>query len=104
MRTPSRASPLLLRIRVGGPEGFGECPAGFYCPEGTGLPIPTPRGFYAERKGTVSPARCLPGKYAPTLQTEACKPCPPGTACENDGMAVATICSPGFYRSHRVRR
>ena len=81
------------------PKGNGLCPVGFYCPEGTAVPIPTARGFYAELEGTVQAARCLPGTYAPTIESRECYPCPPGTMCENDGMYSAEICPPGTFRS-----
>jgi hypothetical protein len=81
------------------PLGTGLCPRGFVCPEGTAVPIPTERGYYAENFGTSQAARCRPGYYAPTVQTVECYPCPPGTTCENDGTVDATICPPGTYRS-----
>ena len=81
------------------PKGTGLCPKGFMCPVGTAVPIPTPKGKFAELEGTVSPADCIPGFYAPTIETRVCYPCPPGTSCENDGMSVASICPPGTYRT-----
>ena len=80
------------------PKGSGLCPLGFYCPEGTAVPIPTGKGYFAEKEGTVQPAKCLPGTYAPTIETVKCYPCPPGMDCENDGMNEGRICSPGTYR------
>lgn len=50
---------------------------------------------YAKHHGTTKKAACLPGTYAPTIQTENCYPCPPGTACESEGTIHATICKPG---------
>ncbi len=32
-------------------------------------------------------------------QTVNCYPCPPGSMCENDATAEATVCTPGTYRS-----
>jgi len=81
------------------PLGSGLCPPGFVCPTGTAVPVPSPRGSYAELYGTIEAARCLPGYYAPTIQTVRCYPCPPGTACENDGAAAAAVCPPGTYHS-----
>ena len=81
------------------PKGSGLCPKGFYCPEGTAAPIPTPLGQQAELLGTVAPALCLSSFYAPTIETVNCYPCPPGGACENDGMSAPTLCPPGTYRS-----
>ncbi|KAH9164316.1 hypothetical protein LEN26_000103 [Aphanomyces euteiches] len=81
------------------PKGIGMCPPGFYCPSGTAIPIPTPKGSFAARNGTVQSALCPPNYYAPTIETIECYPCPPGTTCPEDGTAVATICPPGTYRS-----
>ena len=81
------------------PKGSGECPAGFYCPEGTGSTDPHASRFLCREERDRKSSEVSPGKICANLTNGACKPCPPGTACENDGMAVATICSPGFYRS-----
>jgi len=81
------------------PRGNGLCPPGFYCPEGTGLPIPTPKGTFALLEGTAAPAKCSPGTYAPTIESTQCYPCPPGSECAADGSFVADICPPGSYRS-----
>ncbi|CAM9249368.1 unnamed protein product, partial [Phaeothamnion confervicola] len=81
------------------PRGSGLCPPGFYCPEKTAVPIPTPPGYFADLEGTVDPSKCLPGYYAPTIESTECYPCPPGTTCEEDGMFIADICPPGTYRS-----
>ncbi|RYY36586.1 hypothetical protein EON62_01655 [archaeon] len=81
------------------PLGSGLCPQGFVCPEGTAVPIPTPRGTSAPILGTIAPANCLPGYYAPTIQTVECFPCPAGTSCENDGAFNVSVCPPGTYRS-----
>ncbi|OQS07754.1 hypothetical protein THRCLA_00251, partial [Thraustotheca clavata] len=80
------------------PKGMGLCPPGFYCPEGTAAPIPTPLGTFAQRNGTVKAALCSPGFYAPTIETSECYACPPGTTCQEDGMSVAVLCPPGTYR------
>lgn len=73
--------------------------AGFICPLGTAVPQPTPAGSYAELSGTIKAASCLPGTYAPTIESVTCYPCPPGTTCESEGMSIATLCAPGTYRS-----
>lgn len=80
------------------PTGSGICPPGFFCPAGTATPIPTPPGFFAENEGTIQPARCLPGTYAPTIQTVTCIPCPPGTSCEAEGTIEPDVCPPGSYQ------
>ncbi|KAF0700134.1 Aste57867_9322 [Aphanomyces stellatus] len=81
------------------PKGIGMCPPGFYCPAGTAVPIPTPKGSFAALNGTVQAALCPPSYYAPTIESTTCYPCPPGTTCPQDGTAVATICAPGTFRS-----
>ena len=77
----------------------GLCPKGFYCPEGTPIPIPSPKGYFSQLEGIVAPTQCRPGYYAPTIQTVECYPCPPGSQCENDGMSASQVCPPGTYRS-----
>ena len=81
------------------PLGSGLCPKGFYCPVGTAVPIPTPKGAFAELEGVQAPARCPQGFYSPTIESETCVPCPPGTNCENDGTEDAVLCPPGSFRS-----
>jgi len=80
-------------------KGMGACPPGFECPKGTANPRPTPKGFYAEHPGTIESAACLPGFYAPTIQTDKCYECPPGTSCMYEGLFEAEECGPGMYRS-----
>ena len=80
-------------------KGSGLCPVGFTCPRGTATPIPTQPGAFAEFPGTIKAATCLPGYYAPTIESTECYPCPPGTSCEAEGTIVADICPPGTYRS-----
>ena len=78
--------------------GSGACPTGFVCPKGTATPRPAPKGHVAEYLGTVEAAACLPGTYAPTIQSDKCYPCPSGTSCETEGLIEADICPPGTYR------
>ncbi|XP_075695382.1 uncharacterized protein LOC142661742 isoform X5 [Rhinoderma darwinii] len=60
------------------------CPPGFYCPEGTPVPIPCDSGTYASLSGNKAP--------------KDCRPCPPGHFCNGTGKAVwQGLCSPGFY-------
>ena len=54
-------------------KGSGACPPSFQCPKGTVTPRPTPKGFHAEHPGTIKSTACLPGFYAPTIQTETCE-------------------------------
>ena len=55
----------------------GICPAGYYCPEGTGGPNRCPSGTYNE--GTMKE------------NEEDCLPCPPGQYCEQDGYGLNTL-------------
>ena len=55
------------------------CPVGFYCPEGTGQPIP-----------------CADGTFTDTELNEACLPCTPGHYCVN-GQTPPVDCPAGFY-------
>lgn len=80
-------------------KGSGPCPPGFVCPKGTANPRPTPKGSFAEHIGTIEATACLPGFYAPTIQSEKCYECPPGTTCSLEGLWEAEECPPGTYRS-----
>jgi hypothetical protein len=99
--------------------GVGDvCPAGHYCPQGTGLPIPCPAGTYNERTGGTAPnscSSCSPGQYCaglgnvvPTGMCRAGYYCPPGStsATENDAppgtftkanASAPSSCLPGYY-------
>lgn len=79
-------------------KGSGTCPPAFICPKGTATPVPTRKGHYASYRGMISDTKCLPGFYAPTIETAECIPCPPGTSCEGEGHVVAESCPPGMYR------
>lgn len=80
-------------------KGSGACPPSFQCPKGTANPRPTPKGYHAEHPGTIESTACLPGFYAPTIQTEQCYECPPGTSCTFEGLFQAEVCGPGTHRS-----
>jgi hypothetical protein len=41
------------------------CPPGNYCPKGTYIPIPVPRGYFAPGEGNSAATMCLPGLYTP---------------------------------------
>lgn len=49
------------------------CPSGYFCPSGTGYPLPCP-------VGSLSIARGLRG-------VEECPPCPPGLFCDKAALA-----------------
>lgn len=61
------------------------CHEGYYCPEGTALMIPCPRGTYnPDRSGQSEGA--------------ACKPCDPGKYCNGTALTAPTgNCDPGYY-------
>ncbi|XP_064629299.1 uncharacterized protein LOC135488586 [Lineus longissimus] len=65
--------------------GYSPCPAGFFCPKGTGAsPRPCPVGTYSSVEGLAQASQCLQcpaGKYCSALNL---------TAPDGD-------CAPGFY-------
>ncbi|VFV21172.1 Hypothetical predicted protein [Lynx pardinus] len=73
------------KVEAPGLSGNDICPPGFFCPRGTGSPMP-----------------CLPGSYssAPGLASEdQCQPCPPGHYCSNPGLShvpEAELCDAGY--------
>ena len=77
------------------------CPPGHYCPEGTYIPIPSPRGSFARGTGNSQPALCLPGTYTHYEGFEVCLACPAGFEAQRDGTFKPSICGPGTYRSLR---
>ena len=77
--------------------GSGPCPPGFVCPKGTGTPIPTPRGYFALFPGTIEATACLPGFFAPLIESVECYPCPPGNSCDGEGLLSPELCPPGTY-------
>eukprot|EP01022_Parablepharisma_sp_SALTPOND_P014589 TRINITY_DN199_c1_g1_i1.p1 TRINITY_DN199_c1_g1~~TRINITY_DN199_c1_g1_i1.p1 ORF type:complete len:4309 (-),score=431.50 TRINITY_DN199_c1_g1_i1:34-12960(-) len=74
-----------------------ECPAGFYCPEGSVAPVPCIAGYYCEAHSSV-PTKCPDGTYSNVqgLQNvDQCRPCPAGEYC-HDGARKGT-CDAGYY-------
>lgn len=65
---------------------YGDvCAAGHYCPAGTALMIPCPRGTYNPDRGGIS-------------EILACKPCPAGSYCNGTGLSAVTgTCDEGYY-------
>lgn len=64
---------------------YGPCIAGHYCP-----------------LGTIQPTLCPEGSYMPTRFAAAstdCLPCPPGWACESEGMSKFNVmaCKAGYF-------
>ena len=77
------------------------CPGGSYCPQGTYIPIPAPRGSFASGTGNAQAALCLPGTYTHYEGFQSCLSCPAGYECRTDGTYKPTICGAGNYRSIR---
>ena len=78
-----------------------RCPPGNYCPKGTYIPIPAPRGFFAPGEGNSQPAMCLPGYYTHYEGFQTCLACPAGYECSVDGTYKPLICRSGTVRSLR---
>jgi hypothetical protein len=79
-------------------RGTGVCPKGFFCPKGTSIPQPTPTGHFTKYEGSIKSTVCLPGFYAPTIESKECYPCPPGAECLEEGLSETSLCPPGTYR------
>ena len=63
--------------------GNDVCPVGYFCPNGTGYPLPCPVGTYSEVEELT--------------QEEDCLPCPPGRWCNTTAYDHATgpLCAAG---------
>ena len=79
--------------------GTGFCPAGFYCPEGSELAIPTPPGSFTPTAGSIEAIKCYPGYFTLNEQSTACSRWPNGFQCKGTGTSWPTICPVGNYRS-----
>ena len=51
------------------------CPKGFYCPQGTTLPLSCPPGSYSGREGSDVCETCEPGTYCPNYNTSTPEGC-----------------------------
>ena len=101
------------------------CPAGYYCPQRTGVytNFPCPEGTYSATTGLYTSGQCLNctlGNYCPLASTavtacavgkyqqytaatasSACQSCEPGWACPTTGMwTMTTRCDTGHYCPH----
>ncbi|XP_019507862.1 PREDICTED: SCO-spondin-like [Hipposideros armiger] len=68
-----------------GLSGNDICPPGFFCPRGTGIPVPCRPGFYSSAPGLAS--------------EDQCQPCPPGHFCDSLGLShtlEAELCDAGY--------
>lgn len=66
---------LLLQVESSslGLPGNDICPAGHFCPSGTGYPVPCPPGTFSTLVGLQA--------------EEQCQPCPAGRYCSGAGLA-----------------
>ncbi|XP_038155551.1 uncharacterized protein LOC119792815 [Cyprinodon tularosa] len=63
--------------------GF-QCPSGYYCPMGTLVPKPCPKGTYSKLRGLANSSQC--------------QSCRPGFYCSEPGLSsVSGPCLPGYY-------
>jgi len=75
----------------------GICPKGYYCPEGTSLPVACPLGKFNLNFGEVSIAgciNCIQGYYCPTKTSKIV--CSAGTICPETSSATS-LPSAGYY-------
>ena len=80
-------------------EVDGICLPGFYCPEGSGRPIPCEAGFACPdyRMSTSITYVCEAGYYCPTGSKDTKSVvCPGGHYCP-EGSAAPEPCPPGTY-------
>ncbi|CAH1797049.1 unnamed protein product [Owenia fusiformis] len=89
--------------------GNDVCPTGYFCPNGTGYPLPCPTGTYSEVEELAAEAECQPclgGRYcnvtAYTTPNDAplCSPgyvCSSGSNTPTPSAPMGYICPPGFY-------
>jgi hypothetical protein len=73
------------------------CPAGSFCPEATGLPLPCSAGTFCPQ-GSSAQIECPPGTYCPP-QSTAPVPCDEGKWCGVAGMHRSKECLAvaGYY-------
>ena len=82
-------------------EVGGVCLPGFYCPSGTGRPIPCPAGFacpdFKMTDQNYTSYICTAGYYCPTgSRNQESVECPPGHFCP-EGSGLPQPCPPGTY-------
>ncbi|KAI4538854.1 hypothetical protein MG293_011121, partial [Ovis ammon polii] len=78
-------TPIQHKVEAPGLSGNDICPPGFFCPHGTGFPVPCPPGFYSSAPGLAS--------------EQQCQPCPPGRYCSHPGLSHvldAGVCDAGY--------
>ncbi|XP_071505048.1 uncharacterized protein [Diadema antillarum] len=72
--------------------GYADCPAGYYCPTGTGLDwMPCPAGTYSDQTNLY--------------MIEQCTDCPSGTFCPDAAATnVTNLCHEGYWCNSGVDR
>ncbi|KAF6119825.1 hypothetical protein HJG60_010211 [Phyllostomus discolor] len=78
-------TPIKQKVEAPGLPGNDICPPGFFCPRGTGVPVPCRPGFYSSAPGLAS--------------EDQCQPCPPGHYCNSPGLShtlEAGLCNAGY--------
>ncbi|PFH32688.1 GCC2 and GCC3 domain-containing protein [Besnoitia besnoiti] len=91
-------------VKVAGPgivsEGSVRCERGFYCPKGSGQPIPCPAGRVCptSQLGTAE-LLCPGGRYCP-IGSATGLPCPPGYFCPS-GSAAPRRCPLGTISAYQ---
>lgn len=91
------------------------CPAGFYCPEGSAIERPCPRGTFNPSPGASVVGACLPcslNSFNAEEGASACKPCSSSSYTNSTGSLACTcrgmyrhfqptdgacICQPGYH-------
>ena len=78
------------------------CPAGHYCPAGTGLPIRCPEGYYNPNEGGQSKNDCYPCEagYYCIENDSVSRICPKGHFCSTV-TTDPTPCRPGQYQPEK---
>ncbi|XP_042688128.1 uncharacterized protein LOC122167537 isoform X2 [Centrocercus urophasianus] len=75
-------------------QNLTNCPAGFFCPEGSSTPVPCPRGTFRPEGAALTPHSCLACPvdfFNPMPGQKACLPCGSEAAQPTEGQETC-IC------------
>ncbi|XP_021231917.1 uncharacterized protein LOC110387733 isoform X3 [Numida meleagris] len=75
-------------------QNLTNCPAGFFCPEGSTMPVPCPRGTFRSEGAALTPHSCLACPvdfFNPMPGQKACFPCGSEAAQPTEGQETC-IC------------
>jgi len=78
---------------------FILCPAGYYCPVGSGYRVNCPAGSYCDTVGLTAPKPCPAGRYGTSINSrnnQCDGPCPAGSFCP-PGTITGGPCPAGSY-------